>query len=93
MLEIKDIDKLADLARIEIPTAEKETLRKEVDSILGYVGEIQKLVGGAVEKEIGVIHTVLREDLKPHLAGEFTKELLAEAPQTHDGYIKVKKIL
>ena len=93
MLEIKDIDKLADLARLEIPAAEKETLRREVDSILGYVGEIQKLAGGKVEKEAGVIRNVLRPDTNPHLSGEFTDALIAEAPQKQDGYIKVKKIL
>lgn len=93
MLEKKDIENLANLARLQIPEEEKETLRKEVDSILGFVGEIQKLTPPELVKEAGVIRNVFREDTEPHLSGEFTDALLAEAPETEDGYIRVKKIL
>jgi len=93
MLTPKDIDNLASLARLEIPVEEKETLRKEVDSILGYVGDIQKLSGGEVKKEAGIVRNVLREDTNPHLPGEFSKELLEEAPRRQDDFVKVKKIL
>lgn len=119
MLSPKDIDNLAALARLEIPAEEKETLRKEVDSILGYVGEIQKLTtekpaeishgeifAGKIKKEagsstktwqsqvsVGEIRNVFREDKNPHLSGEFTEDLLAEAPQRQGEFVKVKKIL
>lgn len=93
MLTPKDIDNLAQLARLEIPKDEKETLRKEVDSILGYVSEIQKLSGAEVKKEAGEVRNVFREDKNPHLPGEFTKELLEEAPRRQDDFVKVKKIL
>lgn len=93
MLKSEDIEKLANLARLEIPEEEKETLRKEVDSILGFVGEIQKLTPPEPAKEAGVIRNVFREDTDPHLSGEFTEALLREAPETEDGYIRVKKIL
>ena len=93
VISIKDIEKLAELARVEIPEDEKETLRKEVDSILGFVGEIQKLTPPEPVKEAGNNRNVFREDKDPHLSGEYTDALLAEAPQTEDGYIRVKKIL
>lgn len=93
MLQLKEIEKLAELARLLIPEEEKETLRKEVDSILGFVGEIQKLTPPELVKEAGVVHNVFREDTEPHLPGEFTEALLAEAPEKEDGYIRVKKIL
>ncbi|OHA26269.1 MAG: hypothetical protein A3D56_02325 [Candidatus Taylorbacteria bacterium RIFCSPHIGHO2_02_FULL_45_35] len=93
MLTVKDIEKLAELARIDIPTEEKETLRKEVEAILGYVGEIQKVAGESAEKEIPNHRNVFREDSNPHLSGEFTKELLEEVPRRQDEYVKVKKIL
>lgn len=93
MLTRKDIDNLAELARLEIPDDEKEILRKEVDSILGYVGEIQKLSGGEVKKEAGPVRNVFREDKDPHLPGEFTQDLLEEAPRRQDDFVKVKKIL
>lgn len=93
MLEIKDIEKLADLARLEISQEEKENLRNEFDGILKYVGEIQKISGDPGKKEVGAVHNVMRDDAHPHLPGEFTEDLLANAPASQDGYIKVKKIL
>ena len=44
MLEIKDIEKLAKLARIELTQEEKEKLLKEVDPILGYVAQLKEVV-------------------------------------------------
>ena len=99
VLTPNDIDNLAALARLDIPADEKETLRKEVDSILVYVSEIQKLSAGSPAKtlddklSVGEIYNVLREDTNPHLPGEFSEDLLAEAPRRQDNYIKVKKIL
>jgi aspartyl/glutamyl-tRNA(Asn/Gln) amidotransferase C subunit len=43
MLEIKDIEKLAKLARIELTDEEKEKLLKEVDPILGYVAQLKEV--------------------------------------------------
>lgn len=93
MLDKKDIENLANLARLEIPEEEKETLRKEVDSILEFVGQIKELTPPEPVKEASAVRNVFREDTDPHLSGEHTEALLAEAPQTEDGYIRVKKIL
>ena len=93
MLSPKDIDNLAELARLDIPADEKETLRKEVDAILGYVSEVQKLSRGEVKKVAGEVRNVMREDVNPHLSGAYTEELLAEAPRRQDNFVKVKKIL
>ena len=92
MLSIKDVEKLAELARIDIPEDEKESLRREVDAILGYVGDIQK-VAGQVVGEVPEHRNILREDANPHLPGEFSKELLEEAPRREGDYVRVKKIL
>ena len=93
MLKFEEINKLAKLARLEIPAEEREILRKEVDEILEYVGQIQKLSPKEPAKEVGLVHNVFREDKKPHQTGEFTDNLLANAPGKESGYVKVKKIL
>ncbi len=94
MLSMKEIEKLAELARLEIPEEEKEGLRKDIDAILGYVGEIQKISAEAPQADgLGDVYNVFREDAKPHASGAFSKELLKEAPQRDGEYVKVKKIL
>ncbi|MFA6272994.1 MAG: Asp-tRNA(Asn)/Glu-tRNA(Gln) amidotransferase subunit GatC [Candidatus Paceibacterota bacterium] len=93
MLKLEEIEKLAKLARLEIPAEEKEILRKEVGEILEYVGQIQQLSPKEPPKEAGVVRNVFREDKEPHQTSEFTDALLANVPEKENGYIKVKKIL
>ena len=59
MLEKNDLENLANLARLLIPEEEKETLRKEVDSILGFVGEIKKLTPSSPVKEARIFRASL----------------------------------
>ncbi len=94
MINREDIKKLADLARINIEDSELDTLVKDMDSILGFVGQVSSVVGGnETGIELGQVYNVFREDENPNNSGEYTKELLTEAPQTQRGFIKVKKIL
>lgn len=99
MIEIKDIEKLAELARLDIPQDEKESLSKDVDSILAYISKISEAQALSADTSIvrtsdaEMVYNVLRDDANVHEPGIHTERLLAEAPQTQDGYVKVKKIL
>ena len=42
-MEIKDIEKLAELAKIELTQEEKEHLLSDMESSLGYVKQIQEV--------------------------------------------------
>ncbi|MFH1608897.1 MAG: Asp-tRNA(Asn)/Glu-tRNA(Gln) amidotransferase subunit GatC [Patescibacteria group bacterium] len=42
-MQIKDIEKLADLAKIELTNKEKEDLVKDLDSVLDYVKQIESV--------------------------------------------------
>ena len=86
---------LAKLARIKISEAEADSLSHEFEAILQYVSEV-KSVSGADQSstpESFPNRNVLREDSEGHDSGIYTKQILAEAPATEGGYIKVKKIL
>ncbi len=94
MIKDADIEKLASLARIKITPEEAGQFRTEIESILEYVAQIQK-VSLPQEKgdKVGAVHNVLRDDNNPHESGLYTKEILAEAPDTEKEYIQVKNIL
>lgn len=100
MISKETIKKLADLARIEVSDSEQEELAKEIDAILGYVGQVSEIVGSVPPLNVrggqgGDIEevNVFREDANPTPSGTYTDRILAEAPATEGGYIKVKKIL
>lgn len=93
MITNDDVKNLAELARIDIPEGEIENLRKDMEGVLAYVSEIQKVAGDKGEKEVLEHRNVFREDGEPHEKGLYTKGVLENAPETEGDYIKVKKIL
>jgi aspartyl/glutamyl-tRNA(Asn/Gln) amidotransferase C subunit len=97
MITIEDIQKLAELSRIKIAPEEQESLRSEIESILGYIDQIKKAaktsdVSGSAAKD-GALRNVMREDAEPHMPSEFTEKILSAAPAREGNYLKVKKIL
>jgi aspartyl-tRNA(Asn)/glutamyl-tRNA(Gln) amidotransferase subunit C len=94
MIEVKDIEKLAELARIKLPEDEKKSLTKEIDSILTYVDQIKK---ATVDMDYtpmpGDVHNVAREDSPINTTPEDRERLLNEAPQREGDFIAVKKII
>lgn len=100
MISKEEIQKLAELARIEIKDGEMESLRNEIDAILDYVGQVRSVAGGRDsvfspnrKKAIGGVINVMRDDTDPTASGTYSKELIAEFPNREGDYLKVKKIL
>lgn len=94
MIEKKDIEKLASLSRIKITPEEVDKFRVEIDSILDYVAQVQKVSlsekGG--DREVGAVRNILRDDNNPHQSGIHTETLLTESPEREGDFVKVKNI-
>jgi aspartyl-tRNA(Asn)/glutamyl-tRNA(Gln) amidotransferase subunit C len=88
MLSTAEIEKLAKLARITITDDEKAQFGKEIESILGYVSEIQQIAKES--KTTLTIKNIVREDVAVNTD---PKNLLGSAPHTEGDFIAVKKIL
>ena len=98
MITTQEIEHLAKLARIELVSGEAEKLTAEIDPVLEYVGQIQK--SSATERERGStehtsanVRNVMRDDVVTHAEGQYTEQILANAPSREGKFLKVKKIL
>ena len=90
----EDVEHLAKLSRIAIKGEEADSLAKDITSILEYVSEIEEITGNQeIEKKVGALFNVLREDEDPHEPGKYTEDLLNLAPDRDGQYVRVKKIL
>ncbi len=91
-MEKDDIKKLAELSRIEIHDADIPGYQADFENILGYINTITSVdvTTGDTEE---IITNVMREDIDPYSAGEFSADILAEAPETDNDFIRVQKIL
>jgi len=90
-MDIKDVENLAELARIELSEDEKRAILKDMEGILAYVKVVEEVEVADIKPEYG-LRNVWREDtIEPR---EFSKELILEQfPDSQDGFLKVKKIL
>lgn len=96
-MDIKDVENLAALARIELKEDEKKAMLKDMEGILGYVKQIEGIKIDDVKTEYDITN-IWREDL-PAPGGlreprDFSRELIIKQfPDAQDGFLKVKKIL
>jgi aspartyl/glutamyl-tRNA(Asn/Gln) amidotransferase C subunit len=91
-----DLEKLSQLARIEIPEGEKAKLAKDMESILGYVSEIKNAhgdLGSDNSRETDMLKNVMRADTDAHDSGLYTKRIVDEMPKSKDNYLEVKQII
>jgi len=85
------VENLANLARLELSENEKKEMLSDMDSILGYVKQIESVKDDNAKEDF-VLKNVWREDKIE--ARDFSSELIVEQfPDSQDGFLKVKKIL
>ena len=90
-IDIKVIEKLENLAMVEVE--DKEKMAKELEEIVNFVDMLNELDTENIEPSFRVldITTPLRED-EPKRS-DVIKEVLANAPKAKDGYFIVPKII
>lgn len=94
MLEIRDIEKLAKLARIELNSDEKESLLKDIDPVLGYVAQLKEVVSVLGEDKVaGELRNITRDDINPTQTSTNTEMIVENMPSSQENYLKVEKIL
>lgn len=96
MISKGDIEGLAKLARLDLSESEKETLGKDVSSILNYVSQVSAIVSTHEGPILPPHHNSMRADT-PRLAGDpllGTKEAIRnQFPTIENGYNVVRKII
>lgn len=88
----EEIQKLGFLARMNVSDAEAVMFANDIKNILTFLKQIESVD----VTDVPPVHrfvNVVRDDAHPFVAGEFSQKILREAPDTQDGFIKVKKIL
>jgi len=92
MLKEDVVEKVAQLARLKLTEEEKETIGKQLMSILEFVNQLNEVstegVGAVWDTQEG---TPLREDVPRRELSQ--EKALANAPEREDGFFVVPKIL
>ncbi|HTX18821.1 MAG TPA: Asp-tRNA(Asn)/Glu-tRNA(Gln) amidotransferase subunit GatC [Bacteroidota bacterium] len=92
-VSMKDVEHIAELARLEFSESEKQRLTQELNEILKYMEKLNELDTSSVEPLSHVIElsNVFREDVvRPSIPAE---EALKNAPAKKDTFFKVPKVI
>jgi aspartyl-tRNA(Asn)/glutamyl-tRNA(Gln) amidotransferase subunit C len=92
-LTIAEVEHIAELARLGLTDVEKTLYRDQLSAILDYAAALQKVDTSAILPTATVLslRNVMRADaVEPSLP---QADVLANAPDVHEGYFRVKAIL
>ena len=90
-LSFEEVERIAKLARLSFSDAEKQKLQTELGSILDYVNQVQKVVDKTEEIYNPEALNLMRDDFAE--TSITPEELLKQAPEREDNFVKVKSIL
>ncbi len=91
----KEVEHIAELARIKLNEKEKDKMTKELGTILGYIDKLKEIDTEGVEPiaHITGLADVFRNDNNPREPdSENIKRLMGQAPSEKGGYVKVKSV-
>jgi aspartyl-tRNA(Asn)/glutamyl-tRNA(Gln) amidotransferase subunit C len=90
-MDIKDVENLAQLARIELSEDEKKEALSDMKGILEYVKQIERVQVDGEESHSDIVNVWRDDETRPQ---DFSRELVVgQFPDAQDGFLKVKKIL
>lgn len=87
-LGLEDVDHIADLARIHLKEEEKGSFVDEFNEILNYFDKLDD-IPDEVEASDDLENVMRADEVEDCLSQE---EVLENAPETEDGYIKGPKV-
>ena len=92
-----EVLKIAELARLELTNAERESFTLQLDSILGYIGKLNELDTSGAEP---MSHSTAASDNAEHAhrddiatASLGQQVAVGNAPDAESGYFKVPKVI
>jgi len=92
-LDKATVAKIARLARIEVPDEALEPMVKELNNILAFVEQLSEVNTDGVEPMTSVVEMSLRARADAVTDGGQRDLILANAPETAEGFFVVPKVV
>ena len=93
MLDKKEINHLADLARLNLTEVENESLQKDLDGILTYVNQLADAkVNNLPDIAIGLSENATREDGEPIINSSLAQSIIEQFPQKDGRNLKIPPV-
>jgi len=92
-ISLKEVERLARLAKLEFPQAEKEQIARDLEQILDYIHQLEEVDTRGVEPDqhASGIFGALRPDRQE--ASLDSAEVLGNAPDRQGQFFRVPKVI
>ncbi|MGZ3819387.1 MAG: Asp-tRNA(Asn)/Glu-tRNA(Gln) amidotransferase subunit GatC [Mucilaginibacter sp.] len=92
-IDKETVEKVANLARLELAEDEKEAMIKDMNKILGFMDKLNEIDTSGIEPLVYMTNerNVLREDVVRHDVTH--EEALLNAPKHDENYFLVAKVI
>jgi aspartyl-tRNA(Asn)/glutamyl-tRNA(Gln) amidotransferase subunit C len=92
-IQVKDVEYVAKLARLNLSEEERETFTGQLNAILQYADKLNELNTDDIEPTTHVLHlsNVMREDVVMESLPQ--EKVFRNAPEEEDGQFKVPAVL
>ena len=92
-IEMREVEQVARLARLELSAEEKERMREQLDRILGYIDKLRRLDTEGVpptSHAVPMVNVMREDEPRPCLPPQ---EMLANAPDRSGDFFRVPRII
>ena|SRR3989344_7106320 len=98
MLSNKDIQHIAQLARITIAEKDEEKLKEELSSILDYINKLNEVNTEGIAplyQTTELVNSIRPDEYRKDFVmdEELNKKLIGQAPKKEERFIKVRSVL
>lgn len=87
------VTRVARLARIAVSDSEAEALRGELNTILGFVEQLDEVDVAGVEPMTAVVHMPMKKRVDKVTEGDQPERILANAPVREGPFFAVPKVV
>lgn len=92
-VDLKTLEKIADLSRLSIPVGEKEKLLSDFNRMLGFVEKLRSLDTAGVEPLTSMTQEI-NAGRNDEVSGQLPKEqVFNNAPSVKDGHFNVPRVI
>ena len=93
MADKRDVEYVANLARIKITSQQESSLEEQLSKIIGYIDKLKELDVAGVKPSRGahIVRNVFRQDKV--IPFEAREEILGNSPSREGDYFKIPKVI
>ena len=92
-VDVATVKRIAHLARIAVSEEEAQSLQGELNTILDWVEQLGEVDVSDVEPMTSVVATTMKKRSDEVTDGQRAADVVANAPETQDGYYIVPKVV